>query len=199
VTGANTAQLSVNVAEVTVSEQYNFTLTVTDNEGATDSATVTLTVNPVDTTPGNTAPVAAITGSTMANANDLVALDASSSSDKENDPLSFTWETPAGLVVATNGAQVSFTAPSISVDTDYLFTVVVSDGSLTSSQSHTVTVKADSVGTTCAAPWDPTAVYNGGQEVTYQGHVYSAKWWTQGEEPSKSGEWGVWKDLGPCQ
>lgn len=199
VTGANAAQLSVDVAEVTVSEQYSFTLTVTDNEGATDSATVTLTVNPTSTTPVNTAPVAAIAGPTMANANDVVTLDASGSTDKENDPLTFTWETPAGLAVVTNGAQVSFTAPSVNVDTNYVLTVVVSDGSLTSSQSQTVTVKADTVGATCAAPWDATAVYTGGQEVTYQGHVYSAKWWTQGDEPSKSGEWGVWKDLGPCQ
>jgi chitinase len=135
----------------------------------------------------------------MANANDVVILDASGSTDKENDPLTFIWETPAGLAVVTNGAQVSFTAPSVNVDTDYVLTVAVSDGSLTSSQSQTVTVKADTGGATCAAPWDPTAVYTGGQEVTYQGHVYSAKWWTQGDEPSKSGEWGVWKDLGSCQ
>ncbi|XZG71025.1 glycosyl hydrolase family 18 protein [Chitinibacteraceae bacterium HSL-7] len=41
--------------------------------------------------------------------------------------------------------------------------------------------------------WDSGAVYNGGQRVTYQGSVYEAKWWTQGDNPAQSGDWGVWK------
>ncbi|XZG70853.1 glycosyl hydrolase family 18 protein [Chitinibacteraceae bacterium HSL-7] len=44
--------------------------------------------------------------------------------------------------------------------------------------------------------WEAGAVYNGGQRVTQNGNVYEAKWWTQGDDPSKSGDWGVWKLVG---
>lgn len=40
--------------------------------------------------------------------------------------------------------------------------------------------------------WDSTAVYNGGDTVSYQGRRYQAKWWTQGEKPGSS---DVWEDL----
>jgi chitinase len=34
--------------------------------------------------------------------------------------------------------------------------------------------------------------------VSWKGHTYSNKWWTTGEDPSTTGAWGVWNDLGPC-
>ncbi len=199
VTGDNTAQLSVTVGEVTVSEQYSFTLTVTDNEGATGTSTATVTVNPTSTTPTNTAPVAVVNGPAVASANDSVELDASGSTDAESDPLTFTWQAPTELSVVAQGSTLSFVAPSLSVDTDFTISVTVSDGALSTSKSHVVTVKADGGSVVCADTWDASAVYNGGAEVIYQGHRYSAKWWTQGDEPTKSGQWGVWKDLGACQ
>ncbi|WP_276320585.1 family 20 glycosylhydrolase [Amycolatopsis suaedae] len=52
---------------------------------------------------------------------------------------------------------------------------------------------------TCAQPgWDRAAVYTGGTVVSHNGHKWTAKWWTQGEEPGTTGEWGVWRDDGPC-
>jgi chitinase len=51
----------------------------------------------------------------------------------------------------------------------------------------------------CTAPiWDAAAVYVNGDEVSHDGHAWRAKWWTQGEEPGTTGEWGVWEDLGAC-
>lgn len=44
-----------------------------------------------------------------------------------------------------------------------------------------------------ARAWDSTAVYTGGDTVSYQGKQYRAKWWTQGEAPDAS---DVWEDLG---
>ncbi len=41
--------------------------------------------------------------------------------------------------------------------------------------------------------WDSSAVYTGGDTVSYQGRRYRAKWWTQGEKPGSS---DVWEDLG---
>ncbi|MEC3995397.1 chitinase [Actinacidiphila sp. DG2A-62] len=54
-------------------------------------------------------------------------------------------------------------------------------------------------GTTCTtAAWSASQVYTGGNTVSWKGHNWKAKWWTQGEEPGTTGEWGVWQDLGPC-
>lgn len=51
----------------------------------------------------------------------------------------------------------------------------------------------------CAGPaWDAGAVYNGGDVVSFNGRTWKAKWWTQGEKPGTTGEWGVWEDLGAC-
>jgi chitinase len=51
----------------------------------------------------------------------------------------------------------------------------------------------------CPYPaWSSTAIYTAGNRVTYQAAAYEAKWWTQNEIPTQSGEWGVWKKLGDC-
>jgi chitinase len=52
---------------------------------------------------------------------------------------------------------------------------------------------------TCtSAEWTAASVYNGGAQVAHNGHKWRAKWWTQGEEPGTTGQWGVWEDQGPC-
>ncbi|MFF4099593.1 glycoside hydrolase family 19 protein [Streptomyces sp. NPDC001903] len=50
----------------------------------------------------------------------------------------------------------------------------------------------------CASPWSSSAVYTGGMNASYSGHNWQAKWWTQGETPGTTGQWGVWSDLGTC-
>ncbi|GLZ76660.1 chitinase [Actinorhabdospora filicis] len=54
-------------------------------------------------------------------------------------------------------------------------------------------------GGNCTNPsWDRAKVYNGGNLVSWKGHNWRAKWWTQGEEPGTTGQWGVWEDKGAC-
>ncbi len=53
-------------------------------------------------------------------------------------------------------------------------------------------------GTCNASKWDTSKVYTSGQKVAFDGNEYSAKWWTTGENPGKSGSWGVWTKLGAC-
>ncbi|MEU9129659.1 glycoside hydrolase family 19 protein [Kitasatospora sp. NPDC048540] len=48
----------------------------------------------------------------------------------------------------------------------------------------------------CATAWDSGAVYTGGATASYNGHNWSAKWWTQNETPG--GASGVWADHGVC-
>ncbi|MFE7775312.1 glycoside hydrolase family 19 protein [Streptomyces sp. NPDC057445] len=50
----------------------------------------------------------------------------------------------------------------------------------------------------CAAPWNSSSVYTGGMVAAHGGHNWQAKWWTQGETPGTTGEWGVWADQGTC-
>ncbi|QLE79964.1 chitinase [Francisella sp. Scap27] len=44
--------------------------------------------------------------------------------------------------------------------------------------------------------WTTDGVYNKGDTVIIDGKTYEAQWWTQGENPSDSGQWGVWRQLG---
>lgn len=51
----------------------------------------------------------------------------------------------------------------------------------------------------CAAvPWSTGSAYSSGAEVSHAGKLWRAKWWTTGEEPGTTGQWGVWEDKGPC-
>ncbi|WP_051304749.1 metallophosphoesterase [Chitinilyticum litopenaei] len=50
----------------------------------------------------------------------------------------------------------------------------------------------------CYPQWQAGNTYLGGARVTLHGVSYEAKWWTQGENPQVSGQWDVWKKLGPC-
>ena len=51
-------------------------------------------------------------------------------------------------------------------------------------------------GTCTAAPWNSQTAYNGGAVVSYNGHKWTAKWWTEADVPG--GAAGVWVDNGPC-
>ncbi|OEE31243.1 chitinase [Vibrio genomosp. F10 str. ZF-129] len=47
----------------------------------------------------------------------------------------------------------------------------------------------------CAAPWQTNNVYEGGDRVLHDGTVYEAAWWTRGEQPGSTGQWGVWREV----
>ena len=48
---------------------------------------------------------------------------------------------------------------------------------------------------TCAAAWDVNSVYIAGERVFHKGKLWQAGWWTLGEEPGTTGQWGVWREL----
>ncbi|MGW7097911.1 glycoside hydrolase family 19 protein [Streptomyces sp. NPDC054838] len=50
----------------------------------------------------------------------------------------------------------------------------------------------------CTGSWAASAVYTNGMSASYAGHNWQAKWWTQGETPGTTGQWGVWSDQGAC-
>ncbi|RKE19230.1 chitinase (glycosyl hydrolase family 18) [Streptomyces sp. TLI_171] len=70
--------------------------------------------------------------------------------------------------------------------------------SASASQSASPSASA-STGTCSGAPsWAAGAVYATTTKVSWKGHYWQNKWWTTGEDPSLSGAWGVWTDLGAC-
>lgn len=46
--------------------------------------------------------------------------------------------------------------------------------------------------------WQSNKVYTSPDKVTHAEKLYQAKWWTRGEDPTTTGQWGVWKTLGEC-
>ncbi|MBD5785032.1 chitinase [Cellulosimicrobium terreum] len=52
--------------------------------------------------------------------------------------------------------------------------------------------------TACAPAWSSGAVYVGGAVVSRGGQNWKAGWWTQGETPGTTGQWGVWRSQGAC-
>ncbi len=200
------ASTSVDLPSVTTTETFTFSLTVTDNEGATSVDTVNITVNSDTVTPPpqNSAPVANISGVSSANAGDVVVLDASGSTDADGDLLTYQWSVPQGVNATIDGSALSFVAAEYDIDTLLTFSVTVSDGQAEDSISKGVTVAKTVTAPppgTCDNAWDAGTVYTGGNQVGHAGKLWEAKWWTRGEDPSKSGQWGVWKEVGTstCQ
>ncbi|KAI0787351.1 glycoside hydrolase [Fomes fomentarius] len=64
----------------------------------------------------------------------------------------------------------------------------------TTTQPTTTTVNSGS----CAGvpAWVNNVAYTGGQQVVYNGHLWTAKWWTYGSTPG--GSVGDWADNGAC-
>lgn len=196
--GADSVNSSFATDTFTQSETLQFTLTVTDNKGATASDSVAVSVTVEGTEPVNAPPVAVIVAPTSVNQGDVVTLDASTSTDADNDSLTFSWLIPTGVDATVIGSQVTFTAGSYTVDTPFSFSVTANDGQASDTASVTVTVLKDAgePPVTCDNTWDASTVYTGGDQVSQAGKVWEAKWWTKGDTPSKSGEWGVWKEVG---
>ena len=48
------------------------------------------------------------------------------------------------------------------------------------------------------APWNSATTYVAGNKSTQAGSLFEAKWSTQNQSPSLSGEWDAWKNLGSC-
>src|ERR1700730_10978430 len=43
----------------------------------------------------------------------------------------------------------------------------------------------------CGPAWVVSAIYTAGATVSHLGRRWTAQWWTTGEEPGTTGQWGV--------
>jgi len=106
----------------------------------------------VVTPPSNKKPVLSVSSEITVNAGESVSVSASAT-DADNDPLSFSWVANSELTVAgENTDTLVITAPNVTVDSQYVVTVSVSDGQATVSKEVEVTVIAATTGGDNTAP-----------------------------------------------
>lgn len=118
-------QPTFNAPEVTANTQFEFQLTVTNDDGEQASDTVFVTVNHVDK------PLVSHAGSDqVVDENTLVTLDGAASNDPDNVITTYLWEElSSGGIVLNNASsqQPTFTAPDIATSTVFTFRLTVTN------------------------------------------------------------------------
>ncbi|OLF52136.1 discoidin domain-containing protein [Pseudomonas chlororaphis] len=174
--------------------------------GADGSGKVWKDLGPCDGDAPVEPPVANISGVSQAKAGDPVRLDASGSADPAGLPLEYRWSVTPSLSFQANGPQLTFVAPKRDKDTRYRFSLELSNGHHSVVSQHEVQVSAEGGGQpgVCQGQWTAQKAYVTGNKVSHNGHFYSARWWTQGNEPGNpaytggEGSGKVWRDDGAC-
>ncbi|MCH1928741.1 glycosyl hydrolase family 18 protein [Shewanella sp. A25] len=195
ISNADVADASVFLGAVTVDTQYRFTLTVTDSEGLSASDTVMITNKALTV---NQAPEVSVTSNATVEAGSSVTISASAT-DADGDALTYVWSVPAGISASgINSPTLVLTGPNVATQTQYSLSLMVSDGVLdtTATVNLTVTPKA-TTGGGCSAidpnagnypAWNAAKIYNTGDTVSYNQLVWKAKYWTQGNTPSRTAD-----------
>ncbi|MFM5781518.1 glycosyl hydrolase family 18 protein [Aeromonas caviae] len=189
-------QAKARVALDAVSADINlvFELTVTDDHNLTAKDQVVVTNKAPQL---NQPPVVTVPATATVESGKQVTINANAS-DPNGDALTYAWTVPAGLTATgQNSATLVVTGPNVTNDTAYDLSLVVSDGSLDASASTRLTVKPASVGDECETTdpdaanvpaWNASTVYNTNDKVSHDQLVWQAKYWTQGNEPSRTAD-----------
>ena len=125
--GENTAVASFTAPDVDSDAELRFQLTVTDNDGATHSDTMNVTLKHI---PENQAPTAVAGDDFSANENTSVTLNGNSSSDPDGSIVEYSWTQVSGPGVVINDANqatATFTAPDVGSDSQFSFQLTVTD------------------------------------------------------------------------
>jgi MYXO-CTERM domain-containing protein len=137
--GADTAQPTFTSPEVTGNTVLTFSLTVGDG-ALSHTDTVAITVRHL-----NRAPVADAGQDQTVNERSTVALDGRGSSDPDQSTtLTYAWTQTAGPPVTLSGANTSqptFTSPEVASNAVLTFSLTVSDGALSNTDTVNITVR----------------------------------------------------------
>ncbi len=135
------AQPTFTAPDVANAATLTFSLTVTDNRGASSTAsTVAITVNPAN----NTSPTANAGTPQTVTSGDMVSLDGTGSSDPDGSIATFAWSQTGGTPVVPlsdpASAEPTFLAPTVTSPATLTFSLVVTDNRGAISPASTVTV-----------------------------------------------------------
>lgn len=122
--------------------------------------------------------------------NVAISFSSAGSNDPDGTIVSYFWEFGDGATSAQANPSHMYAAVGT-----YTVGLTVTDNDGKSATSMTTAVIGN--GGCSYDPWDPAIAYVGGSKVLYQGNVWRAKWWTQGDVPGAD-PWGPWEDLGVC-
>ena len=176
---ATSSTVSFTAPAALVDTALTFQLTVTDNMGATGTASSSVTVKHV-----NVAPVASAGASQTVNEGTSVTL-VGGGTDSDGTIATYSWTQTSGPSVALTGANsatASFTAPATMVDDALTFNLTIVDNSgASASASTTVNVKHINIAPTANAGPDqtlnensPVALAGSGSDV--DGTIVSYAW-----------------------
>lgn len=188
--------------------QKYFKVNVVDDSGKSEDGTKP---TPIPAPDENVAPVAHISGPVGAvEAGAQVSLSAADSSDANGDKLTYTWMSQDGQTVSgEDKSVVTFTAPVVTKDSQYVINLKVSDGTLSDTTEYTLNVKAKSSGEQGAdvtyPAWSSATTWSAGDIVNNNGALYQCKPLPDGAwcnsspsyyEPGVGIAWGdAWKAL----
>ncbi|ORY04643.1 glycoside hydrolase [Basidiobolus meristosporus CBS 931.73] len=102
-------------------------------------------------------------------------------------------------ITATSTTSSATTVPPTSTVVTTSVSSTKPTSSVPSTTSATSSTPTTTPGGSCSgvAAWSSSTAYNGAQKVTYNGHLWQAKWWTQNDTPGSNSQ-NVWTDLGTC-
>lgn len=177
---------------------YALTSKTTDNEGATATSTI-VNVSVADSTAG-TAPVVNITapanGAELTTGESVVLSANVTDSDGTITGVLFTIGVTDYPASFDGSAYTTNWTPAADGSYSILVTATDNDGLTDTDQ---VTVSASTPNTCTAPAWDAATVYHGGDQVSHNGVLYQANYWTQNNNPeTHSGPYAHWSNLGPC-
>lgn len=186
--------------------QKYFKVTVVDDSGKPADDT-----KPAPTPAENVAPVAHIAGPVGAvEAGSQVSLSAADSTDANGDKLTYTWMSQDGKTLSgEDKSVVTFTAPDVTKESQYVVNLKVSDGILSDTTEYTLNVKAKSSGDqdqdVTYPAWNSATTWSAGDIVNNNGALYQCKPLPEGAwcnaspayyEPGAGIAWGdAWKAL----
>lgn len=138
----------------------------------------------------NQAPVAHIAGPVGAvESGSQVSLSGAGSSDANGDALTYSWILQDGQIITGKDKSVlAFTVPATAKDTQYVFSLTVSDGKLTHTATYTLNVKAkaatpaDDSGAMTYPAWSGKGNWKSGDIVINNGKLFQCK-------PFPNGAW----------